>query len=255
MASQSAPACLRRGRRARGRRCPSPRHTPRPASVSRSCRRTRREPRRRRISTVTRVAPRDRPLPDEPVGGSHRRRGTRGVGVVEVDGELASRAQVPGTGANQRARRSGRCTPARGPRATSRSAGRRRPPRRHRPARSAQHLRQLAHPCSCVGPHAAGDLGVEGVETLPPERADLAAPLLDLVERTRREPVDAPLGDGLRLDDTGLAQHPQVPRDAGARRVEECRDLARGQLLTGEVLDDGPPGRVGQRFRGRSRRG
>jgi hypothetical protein len=59
---------------------------------------------------------------------------------------------------------------------------------------------------------APGDLGVQGIEPLFPPGPVPAQPLVDLGQRLGAEAVDPPLRLLADLDQSRLAQHPQVPR-------------------------------------------
>src|SRR5829696_2036117 len=95
-------------------------------------------------------------------------------------------------------------------------------------------------------PSPPPDLGVESVEAVDPEDAIAREPVVELGERGGVERVDAALPLLAREHEPALTQHAQVPRHAGAARLELRGDLA-GRLLTlGQQLHDPPPRRFRQ---------
>ena len=71
-------------------------------------------------------------------------------------------------------------------------------------------------------------------------------PRVELFERAWVERVEAPASLDPCADETVLAKHAQVARDAGPRRVEVRRELARAALSVREQLDDPETRRIGE---------
>ena len=97
---------------------------------------------------------------------------------------------------------------------------------------------------------AAGELGLERVEALPPERAEVREPVVELTERRGVDGVE-PAGT---LGPDG--REPAVPQDLEVLRHGRLRDPElgldhrgdgpRGQLAIGEQLEDPPADRVSE---------
>jgi len=94
---------------------------------------------------------------------------------------------------------------------------------------------------------APGYLGVQGVQPLFPQSPVPAQPVIDLGERLGAEAVDAPLRFLANLDQSRLAQHPQVPRYPRAGNRQQRRQFTRGRRATGQGLQHGPPALICQR--------
>lgn len=93
----------------------------------------------------------------------------------------------------------------------------------------------------------AVDLGLEGVEVLLPVRSQAGDPGLDLSQWTEIGLVDALPTDQLRVHETGLSQHPQVPADGRPTDlVEPLGDAARRQRTGGEQFDDAAAHGIGE---------
>ena len=58
--------------------------------------------------------------------------------------------------------------------------------------------------------------------------------------------VDPLLAEGSRSDDTGFAEHPQVPGDRGLADAEELDELADASVVARQGLDDLHPSVFGQ---------
>jgi pantoate--beta-alanine ligase len=69
---------------------------------------------------------------------------------------------------------------------------------------------------------------MQGVQSVLPQRPVLAEPLVDLGEGLRSQAVDTALSVISDVDKIGLAQHAQVPGDAGPRDWQQCRQLVHG---------------------------
>jgi len=85
---------------------------------------------------------------------------------------------------------------------------------------------------------------VQGVQPLFPQSPVPAHPVIDLGERLRAEAVDTPLRFPANLDETRLAQHPQVSRHARTGDWQQGRQLAGRDRTTREGLEDGPSASV-----------
>src|SRR6185437_16078644 len=95
---------------------------------------------------------------------------------------------------------------------------------------------------------AACDLGVEGAESLIPERPEPVQPRVHLTQRRRVDRVDAPGSLGPNGREPVLPQDAQVLRHRGLADVELLPDdggqRPGGQLVVGQQLEDPPPDRV-----------
>ena len=97
------------------------------------------------------------------------------------------------------------------------------------------------HACSSRSPRCppSGDLGVQGVEAVLPQRPIGLEPLVDLDERLGPQAVDAPLRVLLDRHETGLAQHPQVTRHTGAGDRQGVGELGDGRRMVPQDLQHG----------------
>ena len=84
-------------------------------------------------------------------------------------------------------------------------------------------------------------------EPAVPGRTDVAHPLGDVGERRRREPVDHPPAVALALDETRVLEHAEVLDDGLARHRHVGGEVGGRRGLRAQRLDDGAPGRVGER--------
>lgn len=95
---------------------------------------------------------------------------------------------------------------------------------------------------------AAGDLGGEGVEPLPPERAVPFDGVVELVDRAGFQPVHTRRPTRCSGREPGLAQDPEVSGDRGLGDAElsgdDVRQCAGGVVVLGEELDQPSTDRV-----------
>ena len=88
---------------------------------------------------------------------------------------------------------------------------------------------------------------MQGVESLLPQRAVAAKPLVYFCERFGAKAVDPPLRLLAGLDQPGFPQHSQVAGDARTSDRQQRRQLARSRRAAGQRLQQRPPALVGDR--------
>ncbi|HSS06476.1 MAG TPA: hypothetical protein VLK83_04980 [Rhodanobacteraceae bacterium] len=86
---------------------------------------------------------------------------------------------------------------------------------------------------------------LEGVDVGGPEAAERSEPRVELHQRLRPNPVKTPLRINPRLDETRLAQHPQVLGNRRLRQSQALFDVAHGSLGGREQAQDGAAVRFG----------
>ncbi len=92
-------------------------------------------------------------------------------------------------------------------------------------------------------------MGLEGRQLTIPELLDVAHPILQLIEGLASQTVDPNasiiLGDVL-LDETTLAQDPQVAAQPGGRQFQTACEIARSVRLVAQQFDHRATSRIGQ---------
>jgi len=83
-------------------------------------------------------------------------------------------------------------------------------------------------------------MAFERINVGRPEAPERSEPGIELHERLRPDPIDAPLGFDARLHEAGLAQHSEVLGHRSLRRPQPALDLADGSLRRRQQAEDGP---------------
>src|SRR5262245_15769509 len=97
-------------------------------------------------------------------------------------------------------------------------------------------------------------MGIETVEALFPEPAEVVEPIGDAFQAGGLQPARPELRRACARDDTGLLQHPEVLRDRGLAQIERLAQLGDRRLAERQTGDDRPPRRVRERGQRRSER-
>jgi len=92
---------------------------------------------------------------------------------------------------------------------------------------------------------------MKGVEPALPEHAVLREPLVHLDQRLRTEAVDPTLRFPAYLDQSGLAQHPQMPGHARTGDRDRLGQLSRARRMIAQDLQNRSPALVRQRVQHR----
>lgn len=85
----------------------------------------------------------------------------------------------------------------------------------------------------------------KGVEVVGPQAAVRFEPLVERLQRTGLDAVDAVLGGSTARDETGITQDPQVLGHRGLADPEGVDQLPDAALRRSEPVEDLPPGRFG----------
>jgi hypothetical protein len=93
---------------------------------------------------------------------------------------------------------------------------------------------------------SAGYLGVQGVEPLIPQFSITTEPLVELCEGFRAQRVDPPLAFTANIDETGFAEHAEVPRDPRACDRQQVSELPSRCRTVPEGVEDRSPAFVGE---------
>ena len=88
-------------------------------------------------------------------------------------------------------------------------------------------------------------MAFERVEAAGPVRSIWAEPRVQLGQRLGAEVVDAPLGVDADIDEAGVAQHAQVPGDAGLMHARDLHELADRTVVLAHMVEDAPSCRFG----------
>jgi hypothetical protein len=88
-------------------------------------------------------------------------------------------------------------------------------------------------------------MAFEGVEAASPQAPVRGEPPVELLEALRTQLVKAPLGIGFRLDQSSLAEHPEVTRGVRLAQSGPGDELAHGPGTIDEEIEYPPPGRLG----------
>ena len=88
-------------------------------------------------------------------------------------------------------------------------------------------------------------MAFEGINMDGPEAPERSKPGIDLHQRLRADPIDAPLGFHARVYEAGFAQHAEVLGHRGLRHPQPALDLADRSLRRREQAEDGPAVRLG----------
>ncbi len=89
------------------------------------------------------------------------------------------------------------------------------------------------------------EMAFERVQAAGPVRSIWAEPRVQLGQRLGAEVVDAPLGVDADIDEAGVAQHAQVPGDAGLMHARDLHELADGTVVLADMVEDAPSCRFG----------
>jgi predicted dehydrogenase len=95
-------------------------------------------------------------------------------------------------------------------------------------------------------PFSASNFGVQSVQTLLPQCPVRIEPGVQFRERLGPQPVNPPLSLVLDLDQAGLSQHAQVPRDPGTGNGQQRRKLSDRCRSMSQCLHDSSPAPIGQ---------
>src|SRR6476469_1675940 len=84
------------------------------------------------------------------------------------------------------------------------------------------------------------------METFVPKLAVALEPLVDLLQRIRRDAAGAPLRLAAPGDEAGALKHLEVLGDGGAAHLEGLGELRHGGLAKSKPGENGAPGRIGK---------
>jgi hypothetical protein len=110
-------------------------------------------------------------------------------------------------------------------------------------------------PCGFLLLQLIGQVLVQSVQALFPERAVLRDPVGGRAERLGVEAAVMDASFAAPLEEPGFFENLQVPRDGGQRDVERLRKIGHADLTEREASKDGAPGRICERGEGSVERG
>jgi hypothetical protein len=89
-------------------------------------------------------------------------------------------------------------------------------------------------------------MGFEAVEMCRPEPAVRVEPLIERLERSRADSIQAPLGFGPDFDQSGVLEHAQVLRHGRLAQVEAIDQITDRPLSIPEQVKDFPAAGLAQ---------
>ena len=93
-------------------------------------------------------------------------------------------------------------------------------------------------------------LALEAIESALPQAPVGGDPHVDLAERFRPEPIQAPLGIDADVDETRVTEHAEVLRDGGLAHRQPGDELANRALAVAQQVEDAATVRFGEELEG-----
>ena len=93
-------------------------------------------------------------------------------------------------------------------------------------------------------------LALEPIEPVLPQTSIGGDPYVDLAERFRPEPIQAPLSIDADVDEARVAQHAEVLRDGGLADRQPLDKLAHRPLTVAQQVEDAATVRFGEELEG-----
>jgi hypothetical protein len=97
------------------------------------------------------------------------------------------------------------------------------------------------------------EVRLQSIEMGCPEGAVRGQPVVERPEGLGAYPVQAALGVGAGLDETGLFEHPKVLRDGRLTELQVIDEVPDGTLSVPKKVEDGPPTGLTQDIEGGER--